>query len=333
MRVAATGTGFIVERFLAALQAIDSWECRALYSRSREKAEPLADKYEIAAIHTSLASLAQDGEIDLVYIASPNSLHTEQALSMMEAGKHVICEKPLAANVSEAKKMIKKAAEQGVYLFEAITTIHLPNYRAISEMLAEIGDIKLVQCNYSQYSSRYDKFKAGEIPNVFNPQFAGGALQDINTYNFHFIAGLFNKPEEITYTANRAANGIDTSGIAVMRYSGFAAECTGAKDCAGLNFALIQGDRGWIHVENGVNGCERIHLHQNGETKTINEQTEDNLLIDELRAFQTIMNSKDIKRYDELTAHSLTVMEMLTEARMSAGIYFPADEKGDNNCG
>ena len=83
--------------------------------------------------------------------------------------------------------------------------------------MSSLGKIKLVQCNYSQYSSRYDKFLAGEIPNVFNPVFSGGALQDINIYNLHFVTGLFGKAKEVKYIANSAENGIDTSGIATIK--------------------------------------------------------------------------------------------------------------------
>src|SRR5699024_5608849 len=105
-------------------------------------------------------------EIDFVYIASPNSLHFEQAKLALEHGKNVICEKPFTSTVKEAEKLISLAKEKGLMLFEAITTIHLPNYQAIKAQLSQVGTLKVVHCNYSQYSSRYTKLIQGELPNV-----------------------------------------------------------------------------------------------------------------------------------------------------------------------
>ncbi|MCE4049065.1 MULTISPECIES: Gfo/Idh/MocA family oxidoreductase [Bacillaceae] len=325
MKIATIGTGFIVEAFLQGLEKIASAECVAIYSRKEETAQPLAAKYEVNKIYTDLDALFADDSVEIVYIASPNSLHFDQAYRALEHGKHVICEKPFTSTLQETDTLISLAKQNNLMLFEAITTIHLPNYQIIKENINKIGQIKLVQCNYSQYSSKYNALLAGETPNVFNPQFSGGSLVDINIYNLHFVMGLFGTPEKLSYTANKHSNGIDTSGVLLLTYPDFIAVCAGAKDTRSENFVMIQGEKGYIHVENGANGCRRVILH-NDEAKTeFNEQTSMNNLYYELLKFNDIYKTKDYNRCYSLLDYSRSVMEKVVEARMDANIIFAAD--------
>ncbi|MBU8917174.1 Gfo/Idh/MocA family oxidoreductase [Bacillus sp. FJAT-29953] len=326
MNIATIGTGSIVDTFLSALNNIKDAQCVAMYSRKQETAQPLAEKYQIPAIYTDIQKMYQDPGIDFIYLASPNSLHYEQATQALQHGKHVICEKPFTSTVAELESLIALAKQKNLMLFEAITTIHLPNYHLIKENLPSVGQIRMIQGNYSQYSSRYDALLAGETPNVFNPKFSGGALVDINIYNLHFVMNLFGTPESIRYTANKHANGIDTSGVLVMKYPDFIAECVGSKDTQGLNFVLIQGEKGYIHVEHGANGCQNVILHTDGTAVTLNNQTTTNKLYYELLGFKETYKKQDFDRCYELLDYSYSVMKMLVAARKDAGIVFPADQ-------
>ena len=193
MNVATIGTGFIVDWFLTAVQESANISCVAMFSRKESSARMLADKYEIDKIYTNLDDMLKDEEINFVYVASPNSLHFEHALKALQAGKNVICEKPFTSTVEEFDRLVKEAQDRHLYLFEAIVTAHMPNYLRMKEELPRLGTIRMVQCNFSQYSSRYDKFLQGETPNVFNPEFSGRALADINIYNLHYVIGFFGK--------------------------------------------------------------------------------------------------------------------------------------------
>ncbi|MGG0738821.1 Gfo/Idh/MocA family protein [Niallia taxi] len=325
MKIGTIGTGFIVDAFLAAVDSTDEAVCTAMYSRKQETAKTLADKYEISTIYTSLDELFEDNEVEVVYVASPNSLHYYHAKQALEHGKHVICEKPFTSTVKELDTLIALAKQKNLMLFEAITTIHLPNFQLVKENLDKLGQIKLVQCNYSQLSSRYNALLAGETPNVFNPEFSGGSLVDINIYNLHFVMNLFGSPEQISYTANKHANGIDTSGVLVLNYPDFIAECAGAKDTNSMNFALIQGEKGYIHVENGANGCRRVLLHTGTSKVELNSQTTTNNLYYELVAFKDIFNRKDYDQCYQLLDYSHSVLEQVVAARNDAGIKFAAD--------
>jgi predicted dehydrogenase len=326
MKIATIGTGFIVDAFLSGLSSIEEAECVAMYSRKEETAKPLAEKYGIHSIYTDLNEMYADPTIEFVYVASPNSLHFEQAYRALEHGKHVICEKPFTSTLKETDTLISLAKQKNLMLFEAITTIHLPNYQLIKENIEKLGQIKLIQCNYSQYSSKYNALLAGETPNVFNPKFSGGSLVDINIYNLHFVMNLFGTPEKITYSANKHTNGIDTSGVLVMEYPEFIAECVGAKDTRSMNFVLIQGEKGYIHVDNGANGCRRITLHIGESEVVLNSQTTMNNLYYELVVFNEIFKTKDFNECYKLLDYSRSVMDMIVEARKDANIVFDADK-------
>ncbi|WP_025680476.1 Gfo/Idh/MocA family protein [Paenibacillus massiliensis] len=326
MRIATIGTGSIVDAMLATIEELDRVTCTAIYSRKIETAQVLADKYGIQTIYTDLQLLFADKNVDAVYIASPNSLHFEQAVQALEHGKHVICEKPFTSNLVETESLIALAKQKNLFLFEAISNIHLPNYALVQEQLPKLGNIKFIQCNYSQYSRKYDQLLAGETPNVFNPQFSGGAIMDINIYNIHFVMKMFGAPESISYTANKHANGIDTSGVAVLQYPDFIAECVGCKDTNSMNFVLIQGEKGYLHVVGGANGCREVVVHKGENTEVLNVQNRANWFYYEWETFRDVYESGDVKRSYELLAHSRNVMSVLMGARESAGIRFAADE-------
>ena len=184
----------------------------------------------------------------------------------------------------------------------------------------------MVQCNYSQYSSRYDALLSGQSPNVFNPEYSGGALYDINIYNIHFVTGLFGQPQSVAYYANRHENGIDLSGTVIMTYPDFIAECVGAKDSASMNHAQIQGEKGYIYVRQGANGCREIELHKGKEVTVYNEQADNNLLYYENIDFKKIIENQDHAECESYLKESLMVMETLTRARAFAGIHFAADK-------
>ncbi|MEW4372840.1 Gfo/Idh/MocA family protein [Paenibacillus kandeliae] len=325
MKIGVIGTGSIVEAFLSALAQVEHAVCTAIFSRKETTARPLADKYSIPHIYTSLDEIVSSSQLDVVYIASPNSLHFEYARLALQHGKHVLCEKPFTSNAHELQQLIQLAKQNNRFLFEAITNIHLPNYRWIKDNVHRLGPIRMIQCNYSQYSSKYDQLLAGETPNVFNPQFSGGALMDINLYNVHFIVNLFGTPQQLHYTANKHTNGIDTSGVLVMQYDGFITSAVGCKDTSGMNFVLIQGEKGYIHVEHGANGCRQVHLHIGDTAEHYNAQMIDNPLYYELVYFAELFHNQDYKQCYQLLDYSYSVMQTLDRARRDAGIVFAAD--------
>jgi len=327
MKIGTIGTGTVVDTFLNAVQEIEHVECTAMYTRKEETAWDLARKFKVKQIYTDYNAMLADINIDFIYIASPNSLHFEYAKKALHNGKNVICEKPFTSTVKEAEILIDIAMRKNLFLFEAITTIHLPNYYKIKKLISSIGDMKLVQLNFSQYSSRYDKLLAGEVTNAFDPVFSGGALVDINIYNLHFVTGLFGQAEHVTYQANIAENGIDTSGIVLLKYNGFICECVGAKDSYSPGFVILQGTEGYIRLQGSSPHCLSFEVVIGDSVETYNDQLISNRMVYEIINFEEMYHNRNYKKCFELLQHSLRVVKTAVMAREDAGIIFDADYK------
>lgn len=326
IKIGTVGTNFIVDWFIDAVSKIDNLQVTAVYSRTEDRAKEFALKHGIEKHYSDRESFLKDSSLDFIYVASPNSLHYKWSIDAMLAGRNVICEKPFVSTLSEAAELAKTAKEKRLFLFEAITVPHLPNYREAKKHLADLGKIKIAQLNFSKYSSRYDAFLDGEITNVFNPDFSGGALMDINYYNLYFLYGFFGKPNEIHYFPNIAQNGIDTSGVLVMQYDGFVCTAVGTKDSKSENKVQIQGEKGYMQLPFDSSWCSSVIIKpNNGEQKVIDYQTETNVLYYELKEFAEIYVNKDYLRRNELLKCSVEVTELVESCRKKAGILFPAD--------
>ncbi len=245
LKVACVGTSMITKGTIEAISNVEGVEAYAIYSRDMAKAE----SFGLTKAFDNYAEMLSDDAIDIVYIASPNTLHFTQAKEALLARKHVVLEKPFVQSLAEAEELFSLAEQNACLLFEAITTIHNLSYKQIKERLSELGTLKHFYANYSQYSSRYTKYLAGEISNIFDPNFGGGALSDLNIYNIHLAVGLFGLPVTQQYLPNRGFNGIDTSGLAILSYPTFHALCFGGKDCDGRNGLELQGEKGYLYAK------------------------------------------------------------------------------------
>lgn len=316
LHLATIGSGSIVELFLDAVKKTEGITLTAVYSRTLERAEAFGKKHGALRWFSDVDAMLADEEIDCIYVASPNSLHYGYARKALGAGKHVICEKPFVGSRKEAEELFVLAEEKGVCLMEAITVLHMPNFQIVREWLSEIGPVRLANFNYSQYSSRYDAYLEGNITNVFNPEFAGGALMDINVYNLHAAVGLFGTPKEACYYGNRGFNGIDCSGTAVLAYDGFVCTCMGAKDCDGDNRAVIEGEKGYILVKEAGNlwGSAELFL-RNGGRKTAEYDLATNRMTFETADFVRAVETGDRESLHSWKEESLRVMQVLDELR------------------
>lgn len=313
MKLALIGTGMIVKEVLPVLETIDGISLEAIVStpRSLETARVLADRYGIKTATSLYDEVLNSSAIDTVYVAVPNHLHYTYAKQALLAGKHVICEKPFTMNGHELDDLMAIAHEKGLILLEAITNQHLPNYYLIKEFLPKLGDIKIVNCNYSQYSSRYDAFKRGDIAPAFDPEKGGGALRDLNIYNIHLVVGLFGQPLEVIYLPNME-NQIDTSGILVLDYGTFKAVCIGSKDSSAPITSVIQGNKGNISILGPTNSLPEINFQENGQqSERFNNNSNQHRMYDEFVAFEVIIRTNDLEQADELLKHSRNVMAVL----------------------
>ncbi len=326
MKLGIVGNGGIVVSALESIKGTDI-EAVALWCRNRDKGMPLCEQYGIETIYTDYDAFLQDRSYDVVYIGLINSLHYEYTKKALEAGRNVICEKPFTSTYAEANELVSLAKEKDLYLFEAIMSRYSQNYANIKKNLDRIGQIRLVQCNYSQYSRRYNTYKEGKVLPAFDPNLSGGALYDINVYNIHFVEGLLGKPEEVHYYANKGFNGIDTSGILLMRYPGFLVTCSGAKDSASNNGMMIQGDGGFIHVDSRPGMIRNITLYANDKDPQKLDIAEDpNPMQTEFVTIAKVIAEENTVQMHAWLEDTLTVMGVLQKARDDANIRFSADK-------
>jgi len=316
MRVGVAGAGLIVPTFLDAAALVAQMEIYALFARREEVRREICGRYNIPVGYDSYENMLADPKVDVVYIALPNVLHFSFAKQALEAGKHVILEKPFTVTYAEAVELAELARRKKRYLFEGITTIYNTNYRKMKELLPKLGEIKIVTSNYSQYSSRYDAFKKGVIAPAFDPKQAGGALMDLNIYNIHLIAGLFGKPKDVCYYPN-VERDIDTSGILLMQYDGFSAVCIGAKDCGAPAGASIQGTQGCMFTQLAPPNALPEFFYQENKCEPIRYALADSpeRLYYELQAFTDSYEAQNDTFFEKALQHSLMVMEILDRAQ------------------
>ena len=215
IKVAIVGSGRIVPQMLEAMQTVPGYQVVAICGRSLEK----AGRFGIAQVYTDYGEMLARVDCDFVYVALPNSLHYAAAKQALLAGHNVLCEKPFTSTLEEAEDLFAIAGERDLFIFEAISNIHLPNFRKLRELLPLIGPVRLIHADYDEHFGRYDEYLAGaEIP-VFSREYDGGALRDINIYCLHIILALYGRPDRVFYAATACGrNSIGTSGAATLCY-------------------------------------------------------------------------------------------------------------------
>ena len=325
IRLGTIGSGVIVHSILDNVKRTQGIELEAVYSRSQEKGDKLAAEYGCSKVYTDMDAFLADENVNLVYIATPNLLHYEQAKKALLAGKHVLLEKPFTTKAEHARELAQIAKEKHLFLVEAAPTGFLPNFAILKEQLPKVGKIKLVMSNYSQYSSRYDAVLRGEKPAIFDPDYAGGCLMDINFYNVLLNILLFGKPKSAKYHANRFPGLSDTSGVMVMEYDGFVSTNTGAKDTWGVNFFQIEGEKGYIYIENGSNGIKSVRVVTKTSDETFNAQPDPDRWFYEIQDVTRLLLSEDRQTLFARLDTMLDVIETIETARLAAGIRFPGD--------
>ena len=321
MNLCAIGTGAITKSMLAEFARSDVLHCTAIYSRREETGRAMAEAFGIGKVFTSMEEMLADPSIEMVYVASPNSIHYSQTKAALLAGKHVICEKPFAPTVAEADELIALAKEKHLLLFEAITTAHHPHYRYVKENLEKLGKVKMISATFCQFSSRYPALLAGKASPVLNHAFAGGALMDINLYNIHFVVGLFGAPKEVRYFPNRHESGVDTSGMLVLRYEDFQCQCIGAKDSSADNGVQIIGEDGYMVVTPSSSNCQTVQLHLRGrEPETVH--LPENPWYHEVQDLGRLVEAGDYEACYSALEVTHNVVEVLQKARAYAGFGF-----------
>lgn len=324
------GTNWITQQFIEAAQETESFKLTHVYSRTEEKAQSFVEKIGESNINLSdnLDDFFASDDFDTVYIASPNALHFSQSRLALENGKNVIVEKPSTSNVREFAILDTIAHAKGVYLFEAARQIHEPIFKKVQNYVENnLDELSGATLSYIKYSSRYDDFLAGKLPNIFNPKFSGGALYDLGVYTVYDAVVLFGAPNSVDYKAETLSSGIDGSGSLTLKYDKFDVNILIGKTKNSYMPSEIYFGKKTLLMDSAG---DINRLTQASEEKKLTEiptSKSDNPMDSEAVVFARIMDEKDTKSYEKLFDYARKVNRVLEQARTSAGLVFEADKE------
>jgi predicted dehydrogenase len=208
------GTGWIANEFAQGLSQLADAELVAVGSRTAESAQHFGEQYRVPHRHASYEALAQDTEVDVIYVATPNPLHKEHSLLCLESGKPVLCEKPFALNAGEAEEMIQTAREKKLFLMEAMWTRFFPLMAKLRALVNE-GAIGEVQMLVADLCIQFDFDPADRR---YALALGGGALLDLGVYPLSFASMIMGPPSKITAMAHLGETGVDEQAGIILGY-------------------------------------------------------------------------------------------------------------------
>lgn len=238
------GTGNIARQFMRGLKDAQNARALAVGSRSMERAAAFAQEFTIPQAYGSYAELVHDPNVNVIYVATPNTSHHENTLMCLQAGKAVLCEKPLAIDESQAREMIDMAKRHNLFLMEATWTWFLPPFVKLRQMLADgiLGRIRFVSADFG--------FKMQRDPSgrLFDPNLGGGSLLDVGIYPISLATMILGKPAKVSGEAVIGPTGVDEQAALILRYpNGALASLFSAIQTRTYQHAGVFGSEGYVH--------------------------------------------------------------------------------------
>lgn len=326
------GTNWITDQFVQAAHETGKYQLAAVYSRRLETAQNFGEKYGDVEYATDLDTFFGIEHLNTVYIASPNSLHFEQAKQGILAGKNVIVEKPAFSTPKEMDEIIELANQKKVFFFEAARNIHEQAFKTVADFLPFKDHIIGADFSFMKYSSRYDQVLDGQEPNIFSPHFSGGALADLGVYPIYAALAWFGMPKESIYFGQKISTGVDGIGTGVLRYDNFDVTIRTGKISDSFQQSEIYLSNGTL-VMNAVNSISEAVFHDRDHQRRekLNVHQLENPMVEEANVFaEVILNPTDRELgtdYEEWVELARNVNQVIYDMRKSAGIVFDADEK------
>ncbi|MFT3835340.1 MAG: Gfo/Idh/MocA family oxidoreductase [Micropruina sp.] len=267
LRFGIIGTNFISEWFAAACRDTGGRaEPVAVYSRDLGRGRAFADANGIGAAHDDLEALIE--AVDAVYVASPNAAHHPQAMRAIEAGRHVLVEKVSGVSSAQVEEIFAAARARGVVAMEAVRNVHTPAHALVRATLPRLGAVRHARFEKLQYSSRYDRFRAGEQLNAFDPSLDNSALADIGVYCLQPALDLFGEPAQASGASVWLANGFEGGGSLQLDYGSTVVDVVYSKIAAGLGPSVIYGEDAALTLDD-PGELSRIELHERGGATTV----------------------------------------------------------------
>ncbi|SDU38136.1 Gfo/Idh/MocA family protein [Jiangella alkaliphila] len=318
------GTGGIAASFARDLQLVDDAEVVAVGSRSDESATAFAGRFDLPRAYGSYEKLVDDPDVDVVYVATPQTAHAANVRLALEAGKPVLCEKPFTVNAAEARDVVELARERGLFLMEAMWTRFLPHFRRIDQLLRSgvLGDVTTVVADHGQ------AIPADPAHRLQRPDLAGGALLDLGIYPVSLTSYVLGRPDGVAAAGTLSPNGVDAQTSAVFTYaSGAHAVVTTTMRARTANRAVITGTQARLEIDDVWYAPTSFSLLRPASSQP--ERFEYTRVggglrhqaVEVGRLLRAGATESDVMPLDE----TVTIMETLDEIRRQIGLRFPGE--------
>ena len=324
LRVGIIGTGWIAEKAAITLAGLTMCEAYAVGSRTQEKAEEFARKWNVKKAYGSYAELMADLDVDLVYVGTPHSHHYDVTREALLAGKPCLVEKAFMANRREAKEIIDLAHEQKVFLAEAIWTRYQPVVNMVRELIdsGRIGTPRLLTATLG--------YSMGDKPRIMRADLCGGALLDLGVYALSFVRMFF--PADIVSIDSqcvKSTTGMDlTNAITLVLADGMLCNLQSSAACVGDNIGVIAGTEGNLIIDNinnpqtiTVNGPDRTYI----ETVRVPKQITGYEY--QFVACRQALIDGLLEPLEMPHKETLYIMELMDGLRQKWGVRYPMDEE------
>lgn len=316
------GTGNISTTFVTALKSVKEAKAYAIASRSMKRAYHFSKKFEMEEAYCSYEELVENSSIDIVYIGTPHTEHYNQVKLCIEAGKHVLCEKPFSMNAKETQELIELAKVKKVFLMEAMWTKCLPTTLAVQEWIC-MDRIGQITCMNMTFGFRQELSLDSRLYNI---ELGGGALLDLGIYPITYAVTLLNSyPNRIESSAKIGITGVDEINSVTMEFEedAFVTFCTAINSQIGST-AIITGTKGKIVVDNFYR-AERAELYDCEENllEFFQKAHEVNGYEYEIKEVHQCLQKEEIESTIHPMSETYKISKIMDEIRRQWNLIYP----------
>lgn len=314
------GLGKIAHTFATDLIQSKNSKLLSVASRDIENARAFAEKFQAKKHFGNYRDLANDPDIDVVYIATPHVFHHQYTMMCLRAGKHVLCEKAFGMNVAEVTEMTEEAQKRNLYLMEAIWTRFIPGTEKVLELIAQnkIGKVRQIRADFGFVGDTNPEKR------IFNKKLGGGSLLDVGIYPVFLSLLVLGAPQKITTVAEFTSSGVDSFLAAIFDYqNGEKAVLESSIKVQTPTEAYIFGDEGYIKMHSRFHHCEKISIHQHhGAVETLELKYKGNGYLHEITEVEECLMAGKTESAKMPHSLSLKLIRTLDRIRQKIGLEY-----------
>lgn len=316
LRWGLLSTARINRQLIEAIHLSDRSELAAVGSRSQDKADAYAKTWKIPRSYGSYEALFADTDIDVIYNSLPNQMHGEWSAKAMQAGKHVLCEKPFASSAADLDQMISTSRDTGMVLAEAFMYLHHPQTAMLLELIrsGKLGQLHTAQAGFHFMLSDLTDVRAIAA-------LGGGSIWDVGTYPislFHAIAGA--SPSHVSGWQHIGPTGVDMTFTGQLRFpNNFLAQFTSSFETPHQTYLILNGSKGRLEVTRPFSGMDRgqVRFYDAEARETTLSAKQENLYLGEVRDMEAaVLDGKaPLISLEQTASHVRTALALLESAR------------------